>query len=124
MMRDRPTPPRSSAIRSGRAFYSLGAAVNRKLVEVVGNVPVPDHLKPFPIFRRGNFDPKTKAVARWWLGGLENEKSWRVGTFALEQWKLLILSVWTRSYCGRMAAGERLVARGNKQPRSAPTANH
>ena len=89
-------------------FYPLGAAVNRKLVEVVGNVPLPDHLKPFPIFRSDNLDQKTKTVDTWWSKDLENEKSSRVGGLTPEQWKLPILAVWTHPYLvDRIAEGWR-----------------
>jgi hypothetical protein len=79
-------------------FFPLHAAVNRKLVEVVGNVPVPDDLKPFPIFRSGNRDSKTKKVKTWWLEDLERDKSWKVGTLTPEQRRLPILSMWNDTY--------------------------
>jgi hypothetical protein len=62
------------------AFFPLQAAVNKKLVEVVGNVPIPDDLKPFPVFRSGNPDSRTKKVETWWLRDLERDKTWKVGT--------------------------------------------
>jgi hypothetical protein len=79
-------------------FFPLRAAVNRKLVEVVGNVPVPDDLRPFPIFRSGNPDSKTKKVKTWWLEDLEHDKTWQVGTLTPEQRKLPILGVWNDTY--------------------------
>jgi hypothetical protein len=44
----------------------------------VGNVPIPDDLKPFPIFRSRNPDSKTKKVKTWWLKDLERDKTWEV----------------------------------------------
>jgi hypothetical protein len=79
-------------------FFPLGAAVNRKLVEVIGNVPIPDNLMRFPIFRNGNADPQTKKVAVWWLKDVEQGKSWRVGTLTPEQRKLPILEIWSDIY--------------------------
>ena len=98
--RERPTEIASLVNRPIRfiTFFPLGAAVNRKLVEVVGNVPVPEHLKAFPIFRLGNPDPKTHRVTTWWLEDVENDKSWRVGTLTPEQRRLPILGVWNYAF--------------------------
>ncbi len=74
-------------------FFPLGAAVKRGLVQVVGNIKVPDALKPFPLFRvAGLMDPATKKAIRW---GLWNgERSWRTYNLTPEQRKLPILGVW------------------------------
>ena len=79
-------------------FFPLQTAVNRSLVEVVGNVVVPDGLKAFPLFRSGNADPKTKKVDTWYLRDLENDLIWAVGTLTSEQKKLPILGVWNDTY--------------------------
>ncbi len=75
-------------------FFPLPAAVNRGYVEVVARVPIPDNLKPFPIFRNGNVDPTTKKVPEWWLKNLETGESRCVGVLTAEQRKLPILEIW------------------------------
>ncbi|MBQ9226348.1 MAG: hypothetical protein IJ177_09210 [Fibrobacter sp.] len=47
-------------------FFPLGAAVHRGIVSIVGNAPIPEKQKPFPLFRNGEVDPKTKKVETWW----------------------------------------------------------
>jgi hypothetical protein len=73
-------------------FFPLGAAVNRGIVEVVGNMAVPDEAKPFPLFRAGTPDRDTKKVNTWWLW--DGEKAWRVGELTPEQMKLPIRGIW------------------------------
>jgi hypothetical protein len=79
-------------------FFPLQAAVNQELVEVVGNLPVPESLESFPVFRSANIDPSTKQVRDWWLRDLETEKTWRVTALTPEQRKLPILAVWNQAY--------------------------
>ena len=70
-------------------FFPLQAATNRGLVEVVGNVSVPENLAPFPVFRAAGLpDLKTKKVHAWWLW--DGVKEWRVGALTPEQRKLPI----------------------------------
>jgi hypothetical protein len=78
-------------------FYPLQAAVNKQVVEVVGNVPVPDRLKAFPVFRvAGLADQATNRVSNWWLW--DGEKEWRVGVLTAEQRKLPIRGVWNHEF--------------------------
>ena len=67
------------------AFFPLQAAVNQSLFELVGNAPVPDFAKPFPLFRTGVVDPSTRKVRDWWLW--DGEKEWKVGEITAEQRK-------------------------------------
>lgn len=67
-------------------FFPLGAAVNRQIVFVVGNLPLPQHAQLFPMFRSGIADPVTKKVNVWWLW--DGKKEWRVGTLTAAQQKL------------------------------------
>ena len=73
-------------------FFPLGAAVNRSIVSVVGNAPIPEKQKPFPLFRNGNEDPKTKNVETWWLW--DGEKEWPIGKLTKEQRRLSLNEVW------------------------------
>jgi hypothetical protein len=73
-------------------FFPLGAAVNRGIVSIVGNVVVPTEAKAFPTFRNGVIDPSTGRVKVWWLW--DGEKEWRVGELTAEQRRLPILGVW------------------------------
>jgi hypothetical protein len=73
-------------------FFPLGAAVNRSLVSIVGNVVVPPEAQAFPTFRGGVANPPTGKVKVWWLW--DGEKEWRVGELTAEQRKLSIRGVW------------------------------
>lgn len=77
-------------------FFPLQAAVNQGIFEIIGNVPIPEALKSFPIFRDGVADPKTKKVATWWLW--DGEKEWQIGRLTPEQRNLPIRSVWNDTY--------------------------
>ncbi len=54
------------------AFFSLNAAVRRKIFEIVGKVEVPEALREFPVFRTGMADRDTKKVNCWFLWDGEN----------------------------------------------------
>jgi hypothetical protein len=71
-------------------FFPLGAAVNRKIFEVVGHAEVPEEAAKFPLFRAGNADKNWK-VAVWWLW--DGEKSWPVGQLTPEEYKLPIQEI-------------------------------
>jgi len=73
-------------------FFPLTAAVSRGIFQIVGNAPVPEPSKQFPIFRSGTPDPQTKKVANWWLWDGQNE--WRVPSLSPEQQKYPILGIW------------------------------
>jgi hypothetical protein len=73
-------------------FFPLGAAVNRGIVSIVGNVVVPLEAQAFPTFRAGVIDPSTRKVKVWWLW--DGEKEWRVGEITAEQRRLPIRGVW------------------------------
>jgi hypothetical protein len=66
-------------------FFPLGAAVNRGIVSIVGNVAVPLEAQAFPTFRAGMANV-------WWLW--DGEKEWRVGELTAEQRRLSIRGVW------------------------------
>lgn len=89
--------PNSFDHLAGRAaafvcFFPLSAAVDKGIVNVVGNASIPDEAQKLPIFRDGIADPTTGKVAVWWLWDGENE--WKVGTLTSEQRKLPIRGVW------------------------------
>lgn len=73
-------------------FFPLQAAVNRQIFEIVGNLPVPDFAKSFPLFRSGAVDPATGKVKVWWFW--DGEKEWRVGDITTEQRKLPLRGIW------------------------------
>lgn len=72
-------------------FFPVRAAINRGIFKVIGHHDVASWNKPFPIFRGGNADPKTKRVAVWWLW--DGEKEWKIGKLTAEQRKLPIHEV-------------------------------
>ncbi len=73
-------------------FFPLQAAVNRKIVEIVGNASVPEFARAFPLFRSGVEDPATRKVKLWWFW--DGEKEWRVGDITLEQRKMPLRGIW------------------------------
>lgn len=73
-------------------FFPLAAAVSKGIVQIVGNVQVPDKLAQFPVFRSGTVDPATGKVASWSLW--DGEHSRRVGNLTLDQRRLPIRAVW------------------------------
>jgi hypothetical protein len=73
-------------------FFPLQAAVDRKIFEVVANLPVPDSAKKFPLFRTGVVDPTTGKVKVWWLW--DGEKEWKIGEITPEQRKLPLRGIW------------------------------
>ncbi|MHB1003549.1 MAG: hypothetical protein ACYC1B_06965 [Thermoleophilia bacterium] len=73
-------------------FVPLGAMVNRDIVKVVANEPIPEENREFPLFRAGNADTLGDGKVKvWWLWDGENE--WKVGEITPEQRKLPIRSV-------------------------------
>jgi hypothetical protein len=73
-------------------FFPLDAAVKRKSVLNVGNIPVPHQAQIFPTFRTGVIDPSTGKVEMWWLW--DGQREWPVGRLTNEQRKFPIRGVW------------------------------
>ena len=73
-------------------FFPVAAAIKRGLFNVVGHDEIASHNQPFPVFRNGNADPKTKKVGAWWFW--DGEKEWKVGEISPEQRKMPIVGVW------------------------------
>lgn len=64
-------------------FFPLQAAVNRHIVSLVANLPVPGGLQAFPTFRAGVVNPASGRVETWWLW--DGETEWRVNSLTPEQ---------------------------------------
>lgn len=77
-------------------FFPLQAAVNQGIVEVVGNVEIPETLRAFPVFRSGFVNPKTKKVESWYLWN--GKDTWQIGALTPEQRKLSIEGVCNDTY--------------------------
>ncbi|MDO3434250.1 hypothetical protein QWJ46_16325 [Rhizobium sp. CBN3] len=73
-------------------FFPLSAAVDRGIVSIVDNVPLPSYATKFPTFRAGVVDPATRKVGVWWLW--DGEKEWLIGQLSAEQRQLPIRGVW------------------------------
>jgi hypothetical protein len=73
-------------------FLPVAAAVKRRVFKVVGHEVVAPHNQPFPIFRNGIADPKTKKVSVWWFW--DGEREWKVGQITPEERKMPIVGVW------------------------------
>ena len=80
----------SSAPHQFTTFFPLGSAVNREIVRIIGNLPIREEFKTFPIFRSG-VPNKSGIVEIWWLWDGENEE--RVGKLSAEQMKYPIRGV-------------------------------
>jgi hypothetical protein len=76
-------------------FFPLQAGVNRKLVKIVDNAPVPDAAKPFPLFKAGIPDPVTGKIEVWWLW--DGNKEWKIGQLKPGQSILPSRGVWNYS---------------------------
>jgi hypothetical protein len=63
-------------------FFPLGAADNRGIVHIVGNLPLPEKSRDFPVFKAGTPNSNGK-VEIWWLW--DGEKEWKVGELKEEQ---------------------------------------
>lgn len=77
-------------------FFALQGAVNKDIVTIVGNAPIPKEYSTMPIFRNGSVHPATGKVEVWWFW--DGEKDWRVGALTPEQRKMPILGVCNDTY--------------------------
>lgn len=85
------------------AFCPIDMGVRKGWVPV-GNCPVPESARPFPLFRYGIPSPVTKKVAVWKLW--DGEKLERIGDLTPEQRKLPIFGIDPPSLVAeRIAAG-------------------
>lgn len=73
-------------------FFPLSAAVTRGTVAIVGNIPVAESLRGFPLFRVPMPNLVTGGVQKWWLWN--GHKEWPVGELTPEQRQLPIREVW------------------------------
>lgn len=71
-------------------FFPLSAAINRNIVNVVANLPIPSEFQVFPVFR-GGLQNKKGIVESWWLW--DGEKEWRIGSLNAEQMKYPIRGI-------------------------------
>lgn len=74
-------------------FFPLQQAIKQDIVRIVGNVPVPLHLRRFPTFRAPMPDAfgGTDRIIGWWLW--DGEREWPVGRLTHEQRELPIREV-------------------------------
>lgn len=64
------------------ALFALQAALGQELVDIVGNVEVPEESRRFPLFRAPMRTPGG-GVSAWWLW--DGVREWRVGALTEEQ---------------------------------------
>ncbi len=72
-------------------FFPLSAAVNRGLVTIAGHEDLPLSAQPFPIFRSGLINARTRQVDAWWLWNGEKER--RIDTLSCDQYRLPIREI-------------------------------
>jgi len=73
-------------------FLPLAAATKRGIFSIIGNAPIPEFARQFPVFRCGVSAPGTNKISIWWLW--DGEKEWKVGELVPEQLMLPIRGVW------------------------------
>ena len=64
-------------------FCALQAAIKTGICEIVGNVPVPEGAKSFPLFRASNDDPGADTPKNWWFWN--GDRTSPVGKITSEQ---------------------------------------
>jgi hypothetical protein len=64
-------------------FCALRAAVKGGICEIVGNVPVPEAARSFPLFRGSNNLPGGTTPKTWWFW--DGERTWFVGKITPKQ---------------------------------------
>lgn len=72
-------------------FFPLQAAINKDIVTVIRNYPVPEMLREFPLFRVPMRDLTTGQIRSWWLW--DGEREWPVGDLTRDQYVLPIREV-------------------------------
>jgi hypothetical protein len=73
-------------------FFPVQAAVDKGIVSVVSNQPIPFGAQKFPVFRSKGIEvPGMPQLAGWWLW--DGRKEWRVGELEPEQKALPIRGV-------------------------------
>jgi len=80
----------SCALHQFTTFFPLDAAINRQIVMSIGNLPVRNEFKEFPVFRCGTANSKG-VVEVWWLWDGKNEE--RVGKLSPKQMEYPIRGV-------------------------------
>ena len=80
----------SNSTHQFTTFFPLGTAVNQKIVTLVGNLPVREKFKEFPVFRVGVAN-QSGVVEVWWLWNGENEE--RIGKLSPKQMEYPIRGV-------------------------------
>jgi len=73
-------------------FFPLRAALKRGIFEIVSNEPVPSELIPFPTFRGGIVNHRTKKIEVWWLWN--GKKEWKIGPLTDIYRRLPIRGIW------------------------------
>ena len=73
-------------------FFPVRAAISQEVFKVVAHEKIAPDNQPFPVFRNGVADPKTKKVSVWWFW--DGEKEWKVGAITPEQRKMPMVGVW------------------------------
>jgi hypothetical protein len=72
-------------------FFPVSAALKRGILAFVAHESVPEHSKPFPLFKvPAPRDPLTGRIKRWWLW--DGEREWPVDDLAPEHRNLSIRS--------------------------------
>ena len=80
----------SNAPHQFTTFFPLGTAMNQGIVSTVGNLPIKDEFKAFPIFRVGIAN-QSGIVDVWWLW--DGEKEERIGKLSPKQMEYPIRGV-------------------------------
>jgi hypothetical protein len=84
LFRERPTDLKDLVKAPSRfvVFFPVNAAVNRRLVEIVGTAGIPDEAREFPQMRSGGIRRPDGTASDWWLW--DGEREWSVGELTAE----------------------------------------
>jgi hypothetical protein len=74
-------------------FFPLGSAVNRSLLDIVGNFPVPKRHRKLPVFRNAGLGIAEGHQDDWWLW--DGQREWRIGALKAKHKALPLAQVIT-----------------------------
>jgi hypothetical protein len=73
-------------------FFPLQSALNRSIVKTVGNVPIAESLRVFPLFRNPGVPNLDGKADKWWLW--DGERSTPIEKLTQEQRRLPVRGIW------------------------------
>lgn len=89
-------PPRLEDVMARKErfyiFFPVGGAARQGLVARVGNYPIPEWARNFPLMRWAGLESRSGEVKDWWL--FDGQKEWWVGPLRPEHHDLSLVEIW------------------------------